>query len=148
VLSETNLYASLQVRVIATNAGGDSGVEASAATGIVLPLPATNTVRPVISAGPVEEGGGLMVVQGAWASSWSRTGETIEHQWLRCSPAGSDCSVIDGERGQVYRVTGADLGRRIVVEGSRSTPGVGRRRRSRTRAPWSRLPSRARRSGS
>ncbi|MEA2356503.1 MAG: hypothetical protein QOD61_2632, partial [Solirubrobacteraceae bacterium] len=101
-LTEADLYTSLEVRVIATDAGGDSAVASSPATAIVLPLPATNTVRPVISAGPVQEGGGLDVVQGAWASSWSRTGETIEHQWLRCSPAGTDCSAIDGARGQVY----------------------------------------------
>jgi outer membrane protein assembly factor BamB len=109
--------------VIATNTGGDSDEEFSNPTDPVLPAPPANQVPPAISGQP-QRAQTLTVAPG----TWTNTPTGYAYQWMRCGPAGTDCTSIAGATSATYLVTGADVGDHLVVQvvalnaGGRSSP--------------------------
>jgi hypothetical protein len=97
--------------VIASNAGGDSDEEPSNPTDPVLPAVPTNQVGPTIS-GKAQQGQTLTADPGTWSNS--PTG--YAYQWKQCASAGTGCSNIADASASSYRVAGADVGKRLVVE--------------------------------
>jgi hypothetical protein len=98
--------ASLVVRseVTALNAAGASAPVASAASDIVVSIPAS-TAPPVLS-GLAGVGRTLSTSAGTWSSAVS----TLAYQWLRCTAGGSGCAVIPGAIDSAYVAVAADAG--------------------------------------
>jgi hypothetical protein len=107
----------LRLRVIASNAGGDSLPAFSAATSVVDPAPPTLESGPTISGTPVE-GNMLIGDAGTWNSSASLT---FSYQWQRSS--GSDYVNIGGADGSRYELTSADVGKTIRLRVTASNLG-------------------------
>src|SRR5829696_2328874 len=61
----------------------------------------------------------LKAEQDVWVESPS-----VQRQWVRCDPAGANCSEIPGATASEYTLTGADLGHAIRVRET-ATDGVG-----------------------
>ena len=101
----------LEVRVTATNAGGDSDPADSAPTDAVLPAPPVNESLPTISGFP-QEGELLSADPGQWSNQ--PTGYT--YQWFSCDPVTFDCPDIPGATDPDYFVDTSDVGRYIGVE--------------------------------
>jgi hypothetical protein len=99
----------LRVRVTATNADGSTTV-ASNPTQVVVGPP-VNTSQPLVG-GSVFVGGVATVEPGTWVG---RQPITFSYAWLRCNNAGGECVAIAGASGRTYRLTSADVGRRIRV---------------------------------
>lgn len=62
----------------------------------------------------------LRASSGSWSAS---TTPTYSYTWQRCSRGGGSCAVIAGATGSSHRVSQADVGHRIQVLVSASTPG-------------------------
>ncbi len=116
----------LVVGVVATNANGDSDAVPSAPTDPVVAAPPglpANQVAPSI-AGGARIGQTLTATPGAWTNA--PTGYAFA--WLHCPAATIGCVAIAGATSATYPVTGADVGRRLVVDvvavnaGGRSPP--------------------------
>jgi hypothetical protein len=99
----------LRVRVTATNADGSTTV-ASNPTQVVVGPP-VNTSIPVVT-GSALVGGVATVQAGTWAG---RQPITFAYAWLRCNNAGGECAAITGATGRNYRLTSAEVGRRVRV---------------------------------
>jgi hypothetical protein len=107
VLTTTDVGARMRVRVTATNSVG-SQTRASNATQVVQTgRSPVNTRVPTVSGSWVEGTLGT-VNRGTWtgASSYS-------YQWVRCNTAGGACVAISGATSAQYRLTSADLGRKV-----------------------------------
>src|SRR5829696_8585730 len=74
--------------------------------------------RPFIDGVPAL-GRPLKAEQDVWVESPS-----VQRQWVRCDPAGANCSEIPGATASEYTLTGADLGHAIRVRET-ATDGVG-----------------------
>ena len=97
----------LRVRVTATNSAGGT-TDASNPTAVVSASKApVNTRRPAIT-GAMVEGTTVTLDRGAWTGA-----STFSYQWLRCNSAGGACVPIPGATGTQYRLTAADVGRKI-----------------------------------
>src|SRR5581483_6167731 len=81
---------------------------------IVAPL---NTGPPSIG-GSAVQGRTLTESHGAWI--YGATG--FAYQWLRCNSAGSACAPIGGATNQFYPVAVADIGHRLVVQETATSP--------------------------
>lgn len=133
-ISPADIGRRLIATVVATNAGGDSFEEPSNPTDSVVaappprpPPPALPTIQlaPTIS-GNARQGQTLMAAPGTWSNSPT----AYEYQWERCTSAGTACANIAGASAGAYRLTAADVGRRLVVAvvavnaGGHSAPAV------------------------
>ena len=101
----------LVVRVIATNADGDSAPADSQPTGVVLPPPPENVSFPTIS-GSAKVGATLDADPGEWDGSPT----SYSYQWFSCDVNFDDCPDITGATDQSYVVGAAEVGRYIGVE--------------------------------
>lgn len=101
----------LVVRVIATNADGDSAPADSAPTDVVLPPAPENETSPTIS-GSAAVGKKLTADPGEWSGNPT----SFSYQWFSCDVNFEDCPDISGATGQTYVVQAAELGRFIGVE--------------------------------
>jgi hypothetical protein len=99
----------LEVRVTATNAGGDSDPADSALTSTVPPGPPVNQTPPSFSGFP-QVGERLVADPG----EWSNNPTSYAYQWFSCDAV--DCFYIDGATEQSYLVQPADVGLYIGVE--------------------------------
>jgi len=99
----------LRIRVTATNADGAETV-ASNPTAVVVGLP-VNTSIPLVTGSGLT--GSTMTAQpGTWTG---RQPIRFSYQWLRCNNAGGECAAIAGATGRTYRLTSADVGRKVRV---------------------------------
>jgi RHS repeat-associated protein len=101
----------LLVKETASNAGGPSQAQASAATALVAPPIPVNTAAPTI-AGTVRAGSTLTEQHGTWTNH--PTGYT--YQWEQCDSLGGSCTPIAGATAQTYTPTAADVGFTLVVQ--------------------------------
>jgi outer membrane protein assembly factor BamB len=101
----------LEVRVVATNAGGDSDPADSAPTSPVLPAPPVNESPPTVLGVP-QEGQTLTADVGQWSGNPT----SYAYQWFRCDPSGFSCPDIGGATHPTYLVQAADVGEYIGVE--------------------------------
>jgi hypothetical protein len=90
-------------------------VALSALVGLAIaapaPSPPVNRQLPTIT-GTAQVGQTLTAQPGNWAGT---DPITFAYQWLRCSPAGTNCVAIEGATGRTYVVRAADLGQRLAV---------------------------------
>jgi hypothetical protein len=101
----------LTVRVIASNATGDSDEGSSAPTATVAGLPPANVTPPTV-AGAAQEGATVVVSS---AGTWSHNPTAYAYQWLRCDVAGAACAPIAGETGERHLIAAADVGSRLAA---------------------------------
>jgi hypothetical protein len=97
----------MRVRVTATNSDGSQTVASNPTGTVVGP--------PVLVSGPSVRGS-LLNGSTVTADPGSWTGRqpiTFSYQWLRCNAQGGDCLAIAGATGRTYRLTSADVGRKI-----------------------------------
>jgi hypothetical protein len=99
----------LRVRVTATNADGSTTV-ASNPTGVVVGPP-VNTSIPLVT-GSALVGGVATAEPGSWTG---RQPISFSYAWVRCNTAGGECVAIAGATGRNYRLTSADVGRKMRV---------------------------------
>jgi hypothetical protein len=107
VLSGADVGFRLRVRVTASNSDGSRTV-ASNPTGVVVGPPVLVS-QPNVS-GSVLVGSVVTADPGRWTG---RQPITFSFQWLRCNSAGGDCAPIPGATGRRYRVTSAEVGRKV-----------------------------------
>jgi hypothetical protein len=107
VLAAADVGFRMRVRVTATNPDGSRTV-ASNPTGTVVGPPVL--VRPPGVSGSVLVGSVVTADPGRWSG---RQPITFAYQWLRCNSAGGECAPIAGATGRTYRVTSADVGRKL-----------------------------------
>ena len=107
LLSSTDLGATIQAQVTASNSAG-SAASTSAQTAVVTTGPPTASSPPTVSGTP-QDSQLLQTTTGSWTGS--PTGYT--YQWLRCDSSGTTCTSIAGATGAGYSVTSADLGSTI-----------------------------------
>jgi hypothetical protein len=91
-----------RVFVDASNAAGTSFTH-SAATGVVIPLPASTT-QPIVS-GDAIVGRTLSTTSGTW-----NTSARIAYQWQRCSADLTGCTAIPGATAATYVLAAVDAG--------------------------------------
>jgi hypothetical protein len=101
----------LRVRITATNANGSTAA-ASNPTSAVQGQAPRNTRLPSVT-GTWVEGQTVRVERGTWTGA---SPITYSYQWLRCNAAGGSCVAISGARSTQYRLTAADVGRKIRVD--------------------------------
>ncbi len=101
----------LVVRVIATNADGDSAPADSAQTDPVLPPPPENSSSPTISGSAVV---GMQLT--ADPGQWDGNPTSFTYQWFSCDINFDDCPDISGATDQTYVVQAAEVGRLVGVE--------------------------------
>ena len=102
----------LRVRVVATNAAGDSDPALSAQTDAATVGP------PVALQAPSYYSGMLYVAEQLSAGNgvWTNNPTSFRHQWFSCDPAGTSCPDIAGATQPTYVLRDADLGRFVGVE--------------------------------
>jgi hypothetical protein len=106
----------IAVRVVATNSGGDSDPATSAPTSTVIYPQPTNVGRPSIAGDPIV-GQTLTGDDGTWQGD----DLTFARQWQRSNGDGYDD--IPGAEGATYKLTAADMNRRIRLRVVASGPG-------------------------
>jgi Arylsulfotransferase (ASST) len=90
---------SLRVRVVATNALGDSAPAVSAPSGVVvLPVP-LNTRLPGIKRGAAPVVGTSV---GSSVGAWKYSPTSYARQWLRCDTGGGTCEELAGKTRKTY----------------------------------------------
>jgi hypothetical protein len=97
----------MRVRVTATNADGSQTV-ASNPTDVVVGPPVMVS-QPSVR-GSFLNGSVVTADTGRWVG---RQPISFSFRWLRCNAQGGDCVSIAGATGRTYRITAADVGRRI-----------------------------------
>src|SRR5262245_706250 len=107
VLTTADVGFRMRVRVTATNPDGSRTV-ASNPTGAVVGPPVL--VRPPGVSGSVLVGSVVTADPGRWTG---RQPITFAYQWLRCNPARGGGAPIAGAAGRTYRVTTAEVGRKV-----------------------------------
>lgn len=97
----------MRVRVTASNADGSQTVASNPTATVVGPpvLLTQPNVRGVVLVGSV-----VSADPGRWSG---RQPITFSYAWLRCNSAGGECVAIAGANGRSYRVTSADVGRKV-----------------------------------
>jgi hypothetical protein len=106
-IASADVGSRLRVRVTATNADGSTTV-ASNPTGAVVGPP-VNTSIPLVT-GSWLFGGVATAQPGTWVG---RQPISFSYAWVRCNNAGGECAAIAGATGRSYRLTSADVGRKI-----------------------------------
>ncbi len=108
-LGSSDVGHTIRVVVTATNAGGSTPAT-SGASGVVLPLPPTDTSLPTVS-GSAVEGQSLTAGNGSWSGSPSSFG----YQWQDCNSSGSSCVSVGGATSSSYKLGSSDVGHTIRV---------------------------------
>jgi hypothetical protein len=111
VLTAADAAHAIEVQEVASNAGGPSSPQASAATLVVSPLAPTNLAAPQV-AGVAEQGQVLSESHGSWANDPI----DFEYQWERCDGAGAGCEAIVGATSQTFELTAVDVGHTLKVQ--------------------------------
>jgi outer membrane protein assembly factor BamB len=106
--TKSQLGATLEVSVVATNASGTSSAVISQQSNPVA-SPPVNTAPPTI-AGTPSDGQTLTASSG----SWSQTPTSYSYQWLRCH-AGT-CTPEAGATSSDYTVSATDIGSQLEVQ--------------------------------
>lgn len=101
----------VRIRVTATNVHG-SAVAFSHPTPVVQGTAPPVNVSPPTTSGSAVEGGLLTAFRGGWTGN---PPPSFVYQWLRCDANGNGCASIGGATGHQYRLTRADIGRRLRV---------------------------------
>lgn len=115
-VADADVGKTLRVVVTANNADG-TGQATSGPTAVVTATAApVSTSDPAISGSPVD-GQTLTTTSGGWIGT---APITFAYQWVRCgsdggAADGSNCAFISGANGTSYRLTSADVGRRMRV---------------------------------
>ena len=107
VLTAADLGFRMRVRVTASNADGSQTV-ASNPTGAVVGPPVL--LGPPSVRGAVLVGSVVTAEPGRWAG---RQPIAFSYRWLRCNSAGGECAEISGATNRTYRVTSADVNRKL-----------------------------------
>jgi len=107
VLTAADVNFRMRVRVTATNPDGSRTV-ASNPTGTVVGPPVVVS-SPVVR-GTVLVGSVITADPGRWSG---RQPITFAYQWLRCDSAGGQCAPIAGATSRTYRVTSAEVGKKV-----------------------------------
>ncbi|HYI18554.1 MAG TPA: PQQ-binding-like beta-propeller repeat protein, partial [Solirubrobacteraceae bacterium] len=110
--AEAGAGAQLVVRVIATNAGGDSDPVTSAPTATIPPAAPVNTDIPPDFDGFLQQGELLTASVGTWEGNPT----SFRYQWYSCDPDGLACPDIAGATQQTYVIGAAQVGRYIGVD--------------------------------
>jgi hypothetical protein len=97
----------MRVRVTATNSAGSATAASNPTQSVSRGAAPVNTRRPSVRGNWVE-GQTATLDRGAWTGAAS-----FSYQWLRCNSAGGSCSAIGGATGTTYRLTSADVGRKV-----------------------------------
>ena len=107
VLTSADVGFRMRVRVTATNPDGSRTAASNPTAAVVGPpvLLSPPNVRGVVLVGSV-----VTAEPGTWTG---RQPITFAYRWLRCNSAGGDCVEIAGATGRTYRVTSADVGRKL-----------------------------------
>ena len=110
----------LRARVTATNdAGSDSAV--SAVSAVVAAAPPRNTVAPAVSPDSgLKDGVTVTATGGGWTGSDPLE---LSWRWQRCTSTGADCADIPGAGERTYETTTGDVGSRLRVVVTATTPG-------------------------
>jgi hypothetical protein len=106
VLKPADVGHTIRLRVVAEGLGTASAD--SAATGVVLAISPTNSVPPAV-AGTFSQGGLVSASRGIWSGTPTIS---FAYQWQRCGPG---CADIPGQTATSYRLTAADVGKRVRV---------------------------------
>lgn len=117
----------IEALVAAYNTGGQSGYRASNQTSPVpapTQPPPTSVPPPVSTAAPsisgtAQQGFTLTETSGGWTGATS----PIAIQWYVCNARGSACVLAFGSTGPTFALTGADVGRTVVVSETTSNSG-------------------------
>ena len=107
-LAASDVGHTIRTAVSAHNGAGTAGFVQSAATALVVAVPAATAV-PVLS-GTAVVGKTLTTTAGAW-----NTQATFAYSWLRCNAGGTGCSAIAGATSTTYVATTADRGSTLVL---------------------------------
>jgi hypothetical protein len=107
VLTGADVGFRIRVRVTATNSDG-SKTAASNPTGVVVGPPVLVSQPNV--AGSVLVGSVVTADPGKWTG---RQPITFSYRWLRCNSAGGECAAIPGATHRTYRITSAEVGRKV-----------------------------------
>jgi hypothetical protein len=115
--TSADLGGTLRVRVIATNANGDSTPALSAPSAVVAPNPGapTNTTLPSTKTSTPQVG----IKMGANVGRWTATPTAYRIQWVRCDADGtSNCAAVTAYRTDTgtYTPTFADAGHTLRVQ--------------------------------
>jgi hypothetical protein len=110
VLSAAEVGFRIRVRVTATNGSG-SQTATSNPTAVVTGSGPLNSRTPTVS-GSWIEGQTVTVNPGTWSGT---APISFSYQWLRCNASGGACASISGATTSQYRLTQADVGRKIRV---------------------------------
>jgi hypothetical protein len=118
VLTAADAAHTIEVQEVASNAGGPSSPQSSAATSVVLPLAPTNLAVPQV-AGLAEQGQVVSESHGSWANGPIG----FEYQWERCDGSGTGCEAIVGASSQTFELTAVDVGHTLRVQEIASNAG-------------------------
>jgi RHS repeat-associated protein len=111
----------IRVLETAVNAGGSSDPAPSAVTATIVGAVPVAESRPTIFGEP--EQGETLTEQNA---IWTNEPSAYSYQWERCDAVGGSCVAIAGATASAYLLTGADVGRRlVVVETAENAAGAG-----------------------
>ncbi len=100
--------------VVQVKAQGGNGVAyATSRPTVVVAAAAPRNASPPTVAGAPHNGSTLSATLGTWSS---QTALSFFYQWARCDSAGRNCVPIPGATRRTYAVTGADVGRRLIVQ--------------------------------
>jgi hypothetical protein len=124
IVTDTDVGHTLRVAVTATSSAG-AATATSAATAVVIaapppadPAPPQGTDLPVISGAAVV--GQTLVAN---AGGWSGEGPyAFAYQWLRCDAFGAACSALVGAGSAAYVVSPDQVGSRLRVRVTATTP--------------------------
>lgn len=110
-LTDADVTQRIRVKVTGKNSEGSATTDFSNPSNEILPKQATNLVAPFL-VGKAEVGESLSANVG----KWEYPGTTYARQWIRCEADGSSCETLSGQKGATYKLTAADLGKRMKAE--------------------------------
>jgi hypothetical protein len=112
-LAAADVGRTIRVRVTARNDVGRASAVSGATAVVAAPAPTgsapANTSRPALS-GTTKQGQTLVLSNGGWNGTPPLR---FGYGWQRCDANGNNCSTIGGVHGNRYRLTPADVARRV-----------------------------------
>jgi hypothetical protein len=116
-LTAADVGSRVKMRMTGTTPYGAASAE-SPLTSVVAGAPPANVTPPPLT-GSTQDG----QVISSGSSQWSGTGPfTYSYQWLRCDANAANCQNIAGATGDRYRLTSADIGSRVKMHMTATTP--------------------------
>ncbi len=101
----------IRVRVIAKNAGGETGSTSHITAAISAPTP-VNLSPPVLSMSTPIAGVSVSASTGSWGNSPT----SYTYQWDRCNSSAEDCVAISGATSSSYTPVSGDVGQDLTAE--------------------------------